>query len=232
MADFVAAGRGSGAVMRGHPSEKDGSEGVNYPDLPRLGLPGPRLLRSGLPGSVSELAPDVGTAVPDSAGGFPLGGSECPAPPGSTFCHNRRRTLLVAFERRWKRGGHLAIIFDRRSSKRGGKRIFEPCERCIPSLLCSPRSLRGGRGLAPSPQKLDTHIVAPRATILSDTSDATAPVTVSGSSRCMSPNVDEQVHVLVSDSIAFVFSSLLKGRNNTGLMTLRVRYKEHRHADP
>jgi hypothetical protein len=37
--------------------------------------------------------------------------------------------------------------------------------------------------------------------ILSDTSDATAPVTVSGSSRCMSPNVDEHVHVLVSDSM-------------------------------
>ena len=37
--------------------------------------------------------------------------------------------------------------------------------------------------------------------ILSDTSDATAPMTVSGSSRCMSPNVDEHVHVLVSDSI-------------------------------
>ena len=35
----------------------------------------------------------------------------------------------------------------------------------------------------------------------SDTRDATAPVTVSGSSRCMSPNVDEHVHVLVSDSI-------------------------------
>jgi hypothetical protein len=28
------------------------------------------------------------------------------------------------------------------------------------------------------------------ALILSDTSDATAPVTVSGSSRCMSPDVD------------------------------------------
>jgi hypothetical protein len=45
---------------------------VNYSDLPRSGLLAPRLLRSGLPGSVSELAPDVGTAAPDSAGGFPL----------------------------------------------------------------------------------------------------------------------------------------------------------------
>jgi hypothetical protein len=45
---------------------------VNYPDLPHSGLPGPRLLRSGLPVSMSELASSVDTAVPDSAGDFPL----------------------------------------------------------------------------------------------------------------------------------------------------------------
>ena len=45
---------------------------VNYPDLPRSGLPGPRLSRSGLPVSVSELAGTVPTAAPDSAGDFPL----------------------------------------------------------------------------------------------------------------------------------------------------------------
>jgi hypothetical protein len=50
----------------------NGAGGVNYPDLPRWGLPGPRLLRSGRPDSVSELVPDVSTVVPDSAGGFPL----------------------------------------------------------------------------------------------------------------------------------------------------------------
>ena len=44
---------------------------MNYPDLPRSGLLGPRLLRSGLPVSVSELASAVDTAAPDSAGGFP-----------------------------------------------------------------------------------------------------------------------------------------------------------------
>ena len=44
---------------------------MNYPALPRSGLPAPRLLRTGLPVSVSELVPDVDTAVPDSAGGFP-----------------------------------------------------------------------------------------------------------------------------------------------------------------
>ena len=38
--------------------------------------------------------------------------------------------------------------------------------------------------------------------ILSDTSDAAAPVTVSGSSIRTSPNVNEIVHVLVSDSIS------------------------------
>ncbi len=49
-----------------------GATSVNYSDLPHSGLPGPRLLRSGLPVSASKLAPDVGTAVPDSAGDFPL----------------------------------------------------------------------------------------------------------------------------------------------------------------
>ena len=44
---------------------------MNYPDRPRSGLPGPRLLRAGLPGSVSERASDVDTAAPDSAGSFP-----------------------------------------------------------------------------------------------------------------------------------------------------------------
>ena len=63
---------------------------VNYPDLPRSGLLAPRLLRTGLPVSVSALASTVDTAstrvtlscgpseptvlrtVPDSAGDFPL----------------------------------------------------------------------------------------------------------------------------------------------------------------
>ena len=65
--------------------------GVNYPTLPRSGLLAPRLLRVGsserpevsrdherryapferLPGSMSELASDVDTAVPDSAGDVP-----------------------------------------------------------------------------------------------------------------------------------------------------------------
>jgi hypothetical protein len=44
---------------------------VNYPALPRSGLPAPRLLRTGLPVSVSECIPDVGTGIPDSAGDFP-----------------------------------------------------------------------------------------------------------------------------------------------------------------
>jgi hypothetical protein len=46
---------------------------VNSPDLPRSGLPSPRLLRSGLPGSASELLLDVDAAVPDSAGDFDSG---------------------------------------------------------------------------------------------------------------------------------------------------------------
>ena len=45
---------------------------VNYPDRPRSGLPAPRLVRTGIPVSVSEFIPDVGTEIPDSAGDFPL----------------------------------------------------------------------------------------------------------------------------------------------------------------
>ena len=59
-------------VDRGHQvPEKTTLRLVNYPDLPRSGLPGPRLLRSGLPVSMSELAGTVPTAAPDSAGDFP-----------------------------------------------------------------------------------------------------------------------------------------------------------------
>ena len=67
-----------GAIMNGKMSGKLTEDGrrlvkkpVNYPDLPRLGLPGPRLLRSELPVSVSELAGTGPPAVPDSAGDFP-----------------------------------------------------------------------------------------------------------------------------------------------------------------
>ena len=45
---------------------------VNYSTLPRSGLLVPRLLRVGLPVSVSERAGTGPTAVPDSAGDFPL----------------------------------------------------------------------------------------------------------------------------------------------------------------
>jgi predicted transcriptional regulator len=44
---------------------------VNYPDIPRSGLPAPGLLRTGFRVSVSECIPDVGTGIPDSAGEFP-----------------------------------------------------------------------------------------------------------------------------------------------------------------
>jgi hypothetical protein len=44
---------------------------VNYPALPRSGPPAPRLLRTGLSGSASELTSNVDTTAPDSAGDFP-----------------------------------------------------------------------------------------------------------------------------------------------------------------
>ncbi len=140
---------------------------MNYPDLPRSGLLGPRLLRSGLPVSVSELASDVDTAFtrrkrlvspPERGSGdgsrlrrrFPsTGGSECPAPTGSTLSRNRRCTLLVAFEQRRKRGEHLTVFFDRRGTK---AMLYSGSEtddgRCIPSLPAPSAPAEEG-GLAP-----------------------------------------------------------------------------------
>ncbi len=76
---------------------------MNYPALPRSGLPAPRLLRTGLPVSVSELVPDVDTAVPDSAGDFPSQVvRSVPLLPRWTLGHNRRCALLVALEHRYR----------------------------------------------------------------------------------------------------------------------------------
>ena len=44
---------------------------VNSPVLPRSGLLAPRLSRAGLPVSVSEFIPDVGTGIPDSPSDVP-----------------------------------------------------------------------------------------------------------------------------------------------------------------
>ena len=44
---------------------------VYYPDLPRSGLLAPRLLRTGLPASMSELTSNVDTPVLDFTGDFP-----------------------------------------------------------------------------------------------------------------------------------------------------------------
>ena len=161
---------------------------LNYPDLPRSGLPGPRLLRSGsserpkvsrdherrvapferLLVSASELASDMDTEVPDSAGDFPsqavrsvpllhVGHSATTA--GARFLSSFERAMLsrddetaspfrTTFERRRRRGEHRTTPFDRQGSKRGGGAVYEPCGRCIPSLLRSFRSLRGGRGIS------------------------------------------------------------------------------------
>ena len=60
-----------------------------------------------------------------------------------------------------------------------------------------PGSLEGTR---PGPAAGRSGRCGKPGVILSATSDATAPVAVSGSSRCVSPNVDKHVHVLVFDS--------------------------------
>ena len=141
---------------------------VNYPDLPRSGLPGPRLLRSGFPVSASELASDVDTEVPDSAGDFPsqavrsvplLPVGHLATTAGARFLSSFERAMLsrddetaspfrTTFERRRRRGEHRTTPFDRQGSKRGGGAVYEPCGRCIPSLLRSLRLLRGGRGIS------------------------------------------------------------------------------------
>jgi hypothetical protein len=45
------------------------------------------------------------------------GGLECPTPTGWTLDHNRRCTLLVAFEQRRRRGEHRTFRFDHRGRK-------------------------------------------------------------------------------------------------------------------
>ncbi len=77
------------------------------------------------------------------------GGSECPAPTGSTLGHNRRCTLVVAFEHRRKRGEHLIFIFYRNDNKGADSHETKTCGRCLPSLL-APSALAEEGGLAPS----------------------------------------------------------------------------------
>ena len=105
-----------------------------------------------------------------------ISSSECPAPADSTLGHNRRCTLLVAFEHRRRRGERLTTLFDRWGSNTAGcksvKNFAAPGRRissrsysrqykampdsgneiddgrCIPSLL-APSTLAEEGGLAP-----------------------------------------------------------------------------------
>jgi hypothetical protein len=80
---------------------------------------------------------------------FPFtGGSECPTPTGWTLDHNRLCALLVALEHRRRRGEHRTTLSDHRSSKPVEVYGNNRRRRCIPTLLRSLRSLRGGRGLS------------------------------------------------------------------------------------
>jgi len=76
------------------------------------------------------------------------GGSECPAPTDSTLGHNRWCALLVTLEHHRERAEHRTTLFDRLGSKPVGERARHSCGRCIPTLLRSLRSLRGGWGLS------------------------------------------------------------------------------------
>ena len=168
---------------------------MNYPDLPRSGLPGPRLLRSGsserpkvsrdherryapferLPVSVSELASDVDTEVPDSAGGFPsqavrsvpllpVGHSATTA--GARFLSSFERAMLsrddetaspfrTTFERRRRRGEHRVTLFDPRVVN-VAETVFASRAGAVSPPYSAPsgRSVEEG-GLAPSLQKVN-----------------------------------------------------------------------------
>jgi hypothetical protein len=85
---------------------------------------------------VSELVPDVDTAVPDSAGDFPSQVvRSVPLLPRWTLGHDRRCALLVALEHRYRcrrryrqrRGEYRTIIFNRVGSKRTDERANKLC---------------------------------------------------------------------------------------------------------
>lgn len=88
---------------------------VNYRALPRSGLLAPRLSSIGLPVSVSELIPTVGTGIPDSAGDFASRAvrSDPLIPVLWILAHNQQCALCVALEYRQKRGKYRTIQSDK-----------------------------------------------------------------------------------------------------------------------
>ena len=121
----------TGIQYEGWPSLRQ-SIHMNDADVPRSGLPAPRLLRSGL--SVSELVSDVDTAVPDSAGEFPLQAvRSVPLLPNRHSATTDRCTLLLALEQGRKPGEHLTPPFHSTGSKRAGERTNKSGGRCTPS---------------------------------------------------------------------------------------------------
>ena len=128
---------------------------MNYPDLPRSGLPGPRLLRSELPVSASELVSDVDTAVPDSAGDFPSRAVR--SVPLLPLGHSA--TIAGArFLSRLNAGGGVASIVLLPSTA-GVVNVAETVFANRAGAVSPPYSAPSGRSveegeLAPSPQKL------------------------------------------------------------------------------
>ena len=148
---------------------------VNYPDLPRSGLPGPRLLRSGsserpkvsrdherrvapferLLVSASELASDVDTEVPDSAGDFPS--QAVRSVPLLPVGHSAT-TAGARFLSRLNTGGGMASIVLSLSTA-GVLNVAETVFASRAGAVSPPYSAPSGRsveegGLAPLPQKL------------------------------------------------------------------------------
>ena len=136
---------------------------VNYPTLPRSGLLAPRLLRVGLPVSVSERAGTGPTAVPDSAGDFPLRVvRSVPLLPNRHLATTAVARFLSSFERppvfrddetatpfrttleqRRKRGEHLLLPSSTARVVKVPRRVQETRAGGV-SPPCSLRSLRKG----------------------------------------------------------------------------------------
>ena len=111
---------------------------MNYPALPRSGLPGPRLLRTGLPVSASDLVPDVGTVVPDSAGDVPSQAvRSVPLLPIRHSATPVDARFVSRLNTVGERGERLTTQFDRRGSKVLPHSDSRRRRRCIPSLLTS-----------------------------------------------------------------------------------------------
>ena len=129
---------------------------MNYPALLRSGLPAPRLLRTGLPVSVSELASDVDTAALDSAGGFPLrvvrsvpllpGGHSATTDSARFLSRLNTVSSVVSIVLHYLTSGVISVAQNVQTTDDGA--VSPPY--CVPCPLARTAVLVEGGGLAPA----------------------------------------------------------------------------------